>query len=190
VECDIWRVSAVVNVVGAVVKSAPNHEYFFNVSTGAKTACIGGTIGAMLWGVTPYYQALDYAGRADELKEEFSTKGEPQLIPTFEARGLEASDLKALEAISRGGGSTAKRGLLDDLKSEGLIGPKREGTGSQQAYYGQLKSILDRLETWGFIEIRGKGKRALIVLTQAGKEGATMFRHESHSIPSLPRLDN
>lgn len=188
-ECDIWRVSPVVNEVGAVVKSAPQHEYFFNVSTGSKTSCIAGTIAGMLWGVRPYYQGVNYAGKADERKEEFPISGAPQLIPTFETRGLEAADLRALEIISAKGGPIPKRDLLVELKKAGLIAPKRDTPGKEdmtsQAYYGQLSSILDRLDSWGFVQIAGRGRAAVVILTDAGREGATMFFHESR--PSKPR---
>jgi hypothetical protein len=45
----------VVNEMGSIVSSSPQHEYFFNVSTGTRAASIGGVIAGMFWHVRPYY---------------------------------------------------------------------------------------------------------------------------------------
>jgi hypothetical protein len=187
-QCDIWKVSSVVDAVGSVLRAFPDHQYFFNVSTGAKTACIAGTTAGMLWGVVPYYQALDYHGRADPIKEDFPVLGDPQVIPTFEARGLELVDRRALDLIATNGGKMTKQALMAALRSSGEIGAKRGKRITPQAYYGQLRSIVNRLEGWGFIGVQGKGAKSLVVLTEAGEEGAHMFAHETGAKSELRAL--
>jgi len=83
VACDIWDPAAVVDEIGAIVSAAPQHEYFFNVSSGAKTACIAGTIAGMFWDVKPYYVAVDYDGKTAFGEEDYPVRGSPQFVPTF-----------------------------------------------------------------------------------------------------------
>jgi hypothetical protein len=177
VECNIWDPPAVVNEVGSIVTASPHHEYFFNVSTGAKTACIGGTIAGMFWRVQPYYQAVDYGSKPIAGKEDYPVKGPPVFVPTFETPMLDRGTVGTLEFIVNEKAPTSKKELMNHLKESSTIRPRTKPQVTAQALHAQTDVILRRLDSWGFLRIEGRGKRMLIQATEKGRGGARMFHH-------------
>ena len=129
VECNIWDPPTVVNEVGSIVTASPHHEYFFNVSTGAKTACIGGTIAGMFWRVQPYYQAVDYGSKPIAGKEDYPVKGPPVFVPTFETPMLDRGTVGTLEFIVNQKAPTSKRELMNHLKESSTDSSTHETSG-------------------------------------------------------------
>lgn len=188
IECNILDTSEVVNEVGSIVSSSPGHEYFFNVSTGARTASIGGVIAGMFWRVRPYYVAVNDQAKPVHGEGDFPTSGLPQFIPTFEIPPLDKTAIAALEYMAGKNEPISKRMLMDYLKDKGIVGPRQKEEVSEQALYGQLDSILRKLDTWGFVDLIGRGKLMRIKVTDRGVEGRKMFFHMSNPRKPLPLL--
>ena len=177
VECDVRDTSQVVNEVGAIVSSSPQHEYFFNSSTGTRAASIGGVIAGMFWKVKPYYVEINEQAKTVNGEGDYPTRGSPQFIPTFEIPPLDKTAIIALELLAGKDEPVPKSLVIGDLKAKGVIGPRQKEEVSEQALYGQLDSILHKLETWGFIDLVGRGKQTRIRVTEKGIEGRKMFFH-------------
>lgn len=173
---DLWDPSQVVDVVGATVSSAPQHEYFFNVSTGPKPACVAGTMAAMFWRIRPYYAGVDYS------KELFGpgdhpTVGPPTFITTMVAAPPDKQSMMALAFLVTRAKPVSKKELLAHMVSTRSIGAQSGESASPQSLHGQLDSVLGRLEAWGFVRREGRGKPMRIHLTDSGKGGYKMFHH-------------
>lgn len=177
IECDIFDMSQVVNQIGSIVTAAPLHDYFCNVSTGPRTASIAGVIAGMFWHVRPYFVFVNDQAKPVHFENDFPIVGEPRFIPTFEVSALDQSAVAALECLTGSVGPMSKRQLLGELKRGGFVGPRQKEQVSPQALYGQLDVILRKLESWGFIESRGRGKGMHIAITDKGIEGRKMFFH-------------
>lgn len=176
-ECDIWDAPTVVDLVGGVVTASPRHHYFFNVSTGAKPACLAGSIASMFFPVHPYYQPLEYEERLGRAEYEMRLKEGVQFLPTFKAPSMRAEDVQALQFISRASAPVRKMNLIAHLKEVGAIAPKARTRVSSQAYHAQTDVILTRLSNWGFVRLVDRGKRLRISVTDLGMGGGRMFGH-------------
>ena len=187
--CDLWDPASVVNEVGAVTSSAPQHEYFFNVSTGAKTACIGGTMASMFWRVRPYYQPVVYVDGPPPARES-PLDGPPRLIPTLETPALDRRTADTLTFLVDRASPISKRELMSHMRAVETIYPREKPQVSPQALHAQADTILHRLVSWGFAEIHGRRRGMRISATETGRGGARMFRHvlEPRSPPTVLRV--
>jgi hypothetical protein len=188
IECNIWSTSEVVNEVGSIVTTSPQHDYLFNVSTGTRTAGIAGVIAGMFWRVLPYYVAVDDQAKPVHSEQDFPLRGFPQFVPTFEIPLLDEATVAALEYIAGKQEPIPKRSLLAHLRDNGVVGPRQKRTVSPQALYGQVDSILHKLETWGFVDLVGRGKLMRVRITDKGIEGRKMFFHVLNPRKPLPIL--
>lgn len=192
VECNLWDTNAVVGEVGRIVHSAPQHEYFFNCSSGPKTACIAGTVAGMLWNVQPYYVAVDYSKAGVYFGEDYPLKGEIQFVPTFDVETLDAATVQALKFIVERPKAFQKHELLDHLRDTKIVRPKAPRRGktkvTPQAYQAQVDVILRRLEDRGYVEQRREGNRRLISATERGREGLKVFRFMLDPLEETPRV--
>ncbi len=177
VECNIQDTSEVVNAIGSIVSLYPRHEYFFNASTGTRAASIGGVIAAMFWGVRPYYVDVNEQAKPVNGEGDYPTRGSPRFIPTFEIPPLDKAAISALEYVAGTNQPVSKGMLIGHLKEKRIVGPRQQEEVSDQALYGQLDTILHRLDTWGFIDLIGRGKQTRIKVTDRGIEGRKMFFH-------------
>ena len=177
VECDVTDTAVVLDEIGSIVLGAPHHDFFFNASTGAKTACIAGILAGMLWPVQPYHVPVDYEAAHVHLPRDQPVTGPPNFIPTFRVVPLDGDAVTALDFLAGRGGDVAKFDLIKELKVKGILSP-RKGTGvTPQALQAQANRILHRLEDWGFVELQGHGAKFRIRTTDKGKAGARMFQH-------------
>jgi hypothetical protein len=174
--CDLWDPPSVVNAVGSVASVAPHHQYFFNVSTGAKTACIGGTIASMFWRVRPYYQPVVYIDGPPSGREP-PIDGPPRFIPTFEMPVLDRGTVDTLTFLVNHTRPVSKRELMSHMLGAETIRPKGKSCVSPQALHAQADTILHRLASWGFVEAQGRRRGLRITATETGRGGARMFRH-------------
>lgn len=179
-ECDIWDAPTVVDLVGGVVVAAPRHQYLFNVSTGAKPACLAGSIASMFFPVYPYYQPLEYEERLGRAEYEMPLKDEVQFLPTFKAPPMGLQDVQALRLVARAPAPLRKKDLMAQLKETGAIAPKARARVTSQAYHAQTDVILARLASWGFVRLVDRGKRLRISITELGRGGERMFGHILH----------
>jgi len=187
-ECNVLNTSEVVNEVGSIVTASPHHEYLFNVSTGARTASIAGVIAGMFWHVRPYYVEVNERAKPIHSEHDLPTSGPPRFIPTFEIPMLDHAAIKALEFIAGMNDPIPKKSLLSHLRETGVVGPRQSERVSPQALHGQVDSILHKLDTWGFVELTGRGKYMRIRITDKGIEGRKMFFHMLKPRKPLPIL--
>lgn len=181
VEVDLWDSNHIVGEIGAIVASAPGHEYFFNVSAGPKPACIGGTIAGMLWHVVPYYVKVDYA-RELEWQEDHPVLGTVQLVPTFDVEVPDEASLSTLSFLASRSGPVDKLSIITHLRESRIIQPKRstKKTGvTPQAYQAQADVILRKLEEMGYVSLHRAKNRLYVVLEERGRHGLKMFAHLS-----------
>ncbi|OLC33199.1 MAG: hypothetical protein AUH84_07345 [Thaumarchaeota archaeon 13_1_40CM_4_38_7] len=177
IECNISDSSEIVNEVGSIVSAYPHHEYMYNVSTGARAASIAGVIAGMFWGVRPYHIGINEMAKPVHGEGDLPTVGSPQFVPTFQIPRLDQAAIEALEFIASTKEPISKNLLITELKKTGKVGPRQSKSVTPQALYGQLDSILYKLETWGFVELIGHGKSARVSITETGIEGRKMFFH-------------
>lgn len=182
VECNVWDVAVVATEVGSIVAGARHHEYFFNVSTGPKTACIAGTIAGMFWPIKLYYAPVDYSAKTRLNKQDYPFRPPVSFIPTFETPPLDRTVVTTLEHIVEAG-PISKGALISRLKSLGAIGPRQRPSVTPQALHAQTDAILRRLDSWGFVEIEGRGKAMRVRATEMGRAGAKMFHHVLYPRP-------
>lgn len=178
VECNIWSLADVVDVVAGIVEASPDHQYFFNVSTGSTPAHLAGAIAGMLWKVKPYYVPVDYDTEVGRLKDH-PVSGPPEFVPTFRVPRLERSHLVALEFLTKQAKPIPKALLLEHLKEAGVVKPRlrKKEKVTSQAFQAQVDSILNQLSKWAFVKRDGSGKQLRISVTEKGRAGNHMFRH-------------
>jgi len=182
IECNVWDVATIATEVGSMVASAPRHDYFFNVSTGPKTACVAGTIAGMFWPIRLYYVPVDYDSKPRFNEHDFVVRDSPVFIPTFETPPVDKTTISTLTHIMERG-PRSKRELIEYLRSSGAIGPRLRASVTPQALHAQADVILRRLDAWGFIEIEGRGRALRVKVTNMGVAAAKMFNHILHPRP-------
>jgi hypothetical protein len=188
-ECDIWDPSTVVDEVGNLLVAARDHEYFFNVSTGARTAGVGGTIASMFWPIRPYYQPVAYVDSSVVSEVDAPVTGRPFFIPTFEAPSLDVGAVDTLRFLVDQPNPVSKWQLMAHMRDAQTIFPRGKSSVSPQAFHAQTNVILRHLIAWGFVEKGGQGRRTRIQATEMGRGGARMFRHmiEPRPAPDILR---
>jgi hypothetical protein len=188
-ECNLWDPPSVVDEVGNLVTAAPSNEYFFNVSTGARTAAVGGTIASMFWPIRPYYQPVAYVDSSVVSEVDAPVTGPPFFIPTFDAPSLHVGDVDTLRFLVSQSDPTSKRQLMAHMRGAETIHARTKASVSPQAFHAQTNVILRHLVAWGFVETSGHGKRLRIQATEMGRGGARMFRHmvEPRRVPGILR---
>ena len=188
-ECDVWDPPSVVDEVGNILIAAPRHDYYFNVSTGPRTASVGGTIASMFWRVRPYYQPVAYVDSSVVSTVDAPVTGPPFFVPTFEAPLLDASAVETLRFLATQTVALSKRQLMAHMRDAETIYPRVKSRVSPQAFHAQANVILRHLLAWGFVEATGHAKRMRIRATEMGRGGARMFRHmiEPRTPPKILR---
>ena len=186
VECNIWDPPSVVDEAGNLLRGAPVHEYFFNVSTGARTAGVGGTIASMFWRIRPYYQPVAYVDSSVVSPVDAPVVGTPFFIPTFEAPSLDVGDVDTLRFLVRQPRPISKRQLMAYMREAAIIRPRTKASVSPQAFHAQANVVLRHLLAWGFVATTGHGKGLRVRSTEMGQGGARMFRHMTEPRP-VPR---
>lgn len=190
IECNTLDSSEIVNEIGSIVSAYRHHEYMYNVSTGTRAGSIAGIIAGMFWRVRPYHIEVDELSKPVHGEGDFPTLGSPQFIPTFQIPQPDQAAIEALEFIASSKEPLSKRSLMAQLKTTGKVGPRQSRSVTPQALYGQLDSILYKLESWGFVDINGHGKSARVSITETGIEGRKMFFHMLNPRPPVPMLES
>lgn len=186
--CDVWDATKVADMIGATIRSAPEHDYFFNVGTGTKPCTIAGVLASLIYGITPYYVQVDYEAKPQYLPLDFPTKGPLQILPSFRVPPLDGAAIEALSFLALQEKGIPKRTLLAHMKEKGFVKARSGGMVSPQALQAQVNAILTRLHAWNFVRIDGRGSRLSIQLTAQGQGGARMFRHMRGPPGQPPKL--
>jgi len=179
IECNIWDPAVVVDTVGAIVTALPQHDYYFNVSTGSKMCAIGGQTAAMFYPIKLYYQAVDYDRFTNPDNNDHPAIGNPRLVSTFKVEPLDVGALTLLSFLATHSDGAAKHEIIDELQRKGIIGPKNGNCRiSASALHAQVDVLRRHLEAWGFIEGNpGRGASLKLKLNSKGMAGHTMFLH-------------
>lgn len=188
-ECDIWDPAAVVDEVGNLLVAVPDHDYSFNVSTGARTASVGGTIASMFWPIRPYYQPVAYVDSSIVSPVDAPVTGSPFFIPTFELPSPDTAAVDTLRYLVEQPTPISKQLLMRHMRAARTIHARVPTPITPQAFHAQANVILRHLVDWGFAATDGHGKRMRIRATEIGRGGARMFRHvvAPRPVPALLR---
>lgn len=85
--------------------------------------------------------------------------------------------MQALQYLVTRAEPVAKKDLLVFLETTRVVLPPHQAKARDQSMYGQIDTILGRLENWRFVQIAGRRRGLRIEVTSAGKGGFAMFHH-------------
>ena len=151
-----------------------NHIYV-NVSTGSKVLAMTGMLSCMLWKGTPYYAKLDYEdGGPDKGADKRKVSG-TDFLPVYRIHMPSQESLLVLSIINDAGGKLSKKELIEKLQAAKLM-PDLQPSQAKSAPHSRLRAILGPLELqWHFVDVKSKGRRSDVVLTEQGKNALRIF---------------
>lgn len=188
IDCHFWDMGLVVDNVGGIMAAHPEHDFFYNASTGAKTCAMAGITAATFWDLRPYYQPVNYERRTKfELPDQEAIL-DPFWLPTFHVDPPDPDALHALRFLYSQPTDLPKKDLMEFLKEKGILGPKQKMTVKPQALHAQADAIIERLKVKDFLRPQGKGPTLRLKLTEKGRACSTMFHHVLDPRPRLPIL--
>jgi len=161
-----------------------NHVHV-NVSTGSKIVSIAGMIACMLWKGTPYYARLDYEESGPSVAPEKRKVTATDFLPVYQITMPKTESLQVLSIISNAQSERiTKKELIEELQALKLM-PAYQPSQTRSAPHSRLRAILDPLEKeWHFIEVRARGRKSEVALTEQGKSALRIFGEGT-----LARLD-
>lgn len=137
---------------------------------------IGGMIGCMAEGATPYYvRAEEYKFDGQEplsrgIKETFALPAYPVEQPTSE-------HIQILRAL-RDNGPLSKGELIDLGQHESLPFVEKSETDSRRGKYRTLEArVTDPLEQRGYVTLETVGRRTLVEITESGQSHLQAFEY-------------
>ncbi len=173
ISTDIWDLFGCLEEYRKIFRSEVGNRIYVNTSTGSKIACITGMLACMMWDGTPYYAKLDYS-------KEKPTKIKPMEVedtielPRYKLIMPDAKSLTVLSIIKKAGGKITKKKLIEELQELGIIPPF--GNNQRSAPHSRLRPILDPLQlNWNFVEIKAKGSKREVILTDQGVTALRIF---------------
>lgn len=180
-EREVWNVSAMVKAALEIAHGHMHDSLHYNVSTGAKTASIAGTLASMFAPIQPYYQSVNYQLPTVHLDHDYPCRGDPVLVPTFRAPELGREILHTLMIIAGSPEPLSKKRLIGQLEEAEVIKPNPQAKFRDQAMHGRADSLLDKLEDLDFVEVTGRRREKRISATWKGREAAEMFAPLLHA---------
>jgi Family of unknown function (DUF6293) len=151
-----------------------NHLYV-NVSTGSKIISIAGMIACMLWKGTPYYAKLNYEDGGPSVSIDKRKVMETEFLPVYQINMPIPESLDILSIIRENKGKISKKELIEELQDLKII-PVYPPSQPRSAPHSRLRAILDPLEKhWQFIEVRSRGRKSEVSLTEQGKSALRIF---------------
>ena len=170
--CDIQSLFDLLNIYRMIIEEEEHHQIFINVSTGSKIEAIAGMMAAMIFNnetidATPYYVVPENY-EIKPKKGQQLTSGFKSIIqlPNYKIERPKEVLISALKII-QDNDSVSKKILIEKFTAMKLIVIDSEHT--EAAKHSQLnKKYLEPLSQKGFIEIKGKGKAARIIITDDG----------------------
>jgi hypothetical protein len=130
----------------------------------------------MLWKGIPYYARLDYEQGGPEIKADKRNLIGTEALPVYQINMPSSESLSVLAIIgSKGDGKISKKELIEELQRIRLI-PVFPPSQPRNAPHSRLRAILDPLEMhWQFIEVRSRGRRSDVYLTDQGRNALRIF---------------
>lgn len=175
-EADIFSLHDSIGTVARLIRENSRHQVYVNLASGSKVMAIGGMIGCMAEGATPYYvRADDYKFDGQEplsrgIKETFALPAYPVEQPTSE-------HIQILRAL-RDNGPLSKGELIDLGQHESLPFVEKSETDSRRGKYRTLEArVTDPLEQSGYVTLETVGRRTLVEITESGQSHLQAFEY-------------
>jgi hypothetical protein len=91
--------------------------------------------------------------------------------------------LRVISVVSEHGGVLSKKELIGILQAgDHPLIPSYAADASKSAPHSRLRAIIEPLESeWGFVEVKAKGRRSEVTLTEQGKSALRIFGDASQS---------
>ena len=174
VRTDIWNLFSCLETCREIYLAESRSHVYANVSTGSKIIAIAGMLSCMLWGGHPYYAEIDYASNKFKRTDD---------LPVYKISQPSKELLHVVSVISKGGGSLTKKELIGTLQSgDHPLIPSYGADASKSAPHSRLRAIIKPLEDeWGFVEVRARGRRSEVTLTEQGRSALRIFGDASQS---------
>jgi hypothetical protein len=172
---NIWDLFSAVEEYRKIFLAEMGNHININVSTGSKIISIAGMISCMLWNGTPYYTKLNYEDSGASVMSEKRKVKATDFLPVYQITMPPPELLKVLYIVDRNGGSVSKKGLIEELQNLRMI-PTYLPSQPRSAPHSRLRALLDPLEHhWGFVEVKSRGRRSDVSLTEQGKSALKIF---------------
>ena len=173
---NIWDLFVCLENFRKIFDSEKGNHVHINVSTGSKIISIAGMIACMLWKGTPYYAKLDYQDGGPSVTTDRRRVLETEILPVYQINMPSPEALQVLSMIdNKDGDRISKKELIDELQELKII-PVYLPSQPRSAPHSRLRAILDPLEIhWQFVEVKSKGRRSEVSLTEQGKSAIRIF---------------
>lgn len=175
VYAEIWDLFSCLEKYRDIFHSEAGNHVYVNVSTGSKVLAMAGMLSCMLWNGTPYYAKLDYEdGGPDKGADKRRVIG-TDFLPVYQIHMPSAESLLVLSIINEAGGKVSKKDLIENLQDAKMM-PDFQPSQARSAPHSRLRAILGPLELhWHFVEVRSRGRRSDVILTDQGKNALRIF---------------
>jgi hypothetical protein len=168
VRTDIWNLFSCLETCREICSAESKSHVYTNVSTGSKIIAIAGMLSCMLWGGHPYYAEIDYASKKFKRTDD---------LPVYKISQPSRELLQVISMIGEHGGVLSKKELIGILQAgDHPLIPSYGADASKSAPHSRLRAIIGPLESeWGFVEVKAKGRRSEVTLTEQGKSALRIF---------------
>ncbi len=177
VYANIWDLFSCLEKYRDIFGSERRHHIYVNVSTGSKILSMAGMLACMLWGGTPYYAKLDYEEGGPTAGTDKRKVTGIDFLPVYQINMPSPESLQVLGFLDKAGGKMSKKELIEELQSpEVKMIPVYLPSQPRSAPHSRLRAILDPMEShWHFVEVRTRGRRSNVLLTEQGKNALRIF---------------
>ena len=168
---DVWDLFSCLAEYRRIFWNESTNHLYVNVSTGSKVVAIAGMLSCMLWGGSPYYARLDYSKPSPEQVVKIDN------LPVYKINKPNDELLQVLSVVRGSGGKIFKKDLIRTLqKQKHKLIPSYGKDASASAPHSKLRTFLGPLEDeWKFVEIRARGRRSEVKLTEQGANALRIF---------------
>lgn len=172
---EIWNLFSCIEKYREIFQAEKGNHVFVNVSTGSKVLAMAGMLSCMLWEGTPYYTKLDYEDGGPNKGADKRRVIGTDFLPVYQILKPSQESLTVLSIVNDAGGKMSKKNLIEKLQEAKLI-PHYQPSQPRSAPHSRLRGILDPLEShWHFVEVKSRGRRSEVLLTQQGKNALRIF---------------
>jgi hypothetical protein len=172
---NIWDLFSAVEEYRKIFLSEKGNHIHVNVSTGSKIISIAGMISCMLWNGSPYYTKLDYDDGGASVSTDKRKVMQTEFLPVYQIAMPSPELLVVLSIVHKSNDRITKKALIEELQGEKMI-PVYPPSQPRSAPHSRLRALLDPLENhWKFIEVKSRGRKSEVSLTEQGKSALKIF---------------
>ena len=182
VYADIWDLFSCLEKYRSIFSLEKDNHVYVNVSTGSKILSMAGMLACMLWGGSPYYARLDYEDGGPLKGTDKRKVMGFDFLPVYQINMPSSESLQVLAFLEKAGGKMSKKELIEELQSPKVkMIPVYQPSQPKSAPHSRLRAILDPLELhWHFVEIKSRGRRSDVLLTEQGRNALRIFGKGQH----------